>query len=411
MDSFVKEIRKMFPVLDQKVNDYPLAYLDNAATTQKPQSVIDAIAKYYTTDNSNVHRAVHTLGERATKDFEDAREKVRAFINAQSVEECIFTRGTTEAINLVATSFGQKFVSKDDEIIISGMEHHSNIVPWQLLCQRTGAKLKVIPVDNNGELELDKLDSLITEKTKIIAVVYASNSLGTVNHVKEIITKAHEKNIPVLVDGAQANAHFKIDVQSLDCDFYTISGHKMYGPTGIGVLYGKKKWLEQMPPYHGGGEMILEVTYDSSTYNELPHKFEAGTPNIAGAIGLGATIDFFNEVGKENIMKYEHELIEYATNKLQEIPGLKIIGNAKTKISVISFVLDGVHPHDIGTILDQYGVAIRTGHHCTMPLMDSLGIPTTARASFAVYNTFAEIDQLANAIKECQKLFLKRDVK
>ena len=405
MENTIAKIRQQFPILDQKVNGHNLAYLDNAATTQKPKVVIDAISEYYEKYNANVHRGVHHLSALATEKYESARKSVQKFINAKSDSECIFVRGTTEAINLVATSFGQKYISQDDEIVISAMEHHSNIVPWQLLCERAGAKLKVIPINNNGDLELDKLDSLLTEKTKIVSVIYGSNSLGTLNPVKQIIEKAHAKNIPVLIDGAQINHHLKVDVQELDCDFFTLSGHKMYGPTGIGVLYAKKKWLDVMPPYHGGGDMILEVSFDKSTYNEAPFKFEAGTPNIAGAIGLAKSMEFIDSIGKDFIGEYEAKLLDYATEEMKKIPDLKIIGTAKQKISINSFVIDGIHPHDLGTIVDQQGVAIRTGHHCTMPVMDFFKVPATSRASFAIYNTQEEIDQLIQALKYAQKIF------
>lgn len=407
MEQEIESIRKEFPILNQKVHGHPLVYLDNAATTQKPNKVINAISDYYKKYNANVHRGIHHLSNLATDEYEKARNKVKKFINAQYSNECVFVRGTTEAINLVATSFGQKFIKENDEIIITGMEHHSNIVPWQLLCERSGAKLKILPINSYGELKLEELDNLITDKTKLLAVIYVSNSLGTINPVKSIINKAKAKNIPVLVDGAQANSHLFIDVQDLDCDFYTLSGHKMFAPTGIGVLYAKKKWLEALPPYQGGGEMVLEVTFEKTTYNEIPFKFEAGTTNIAGAIGLGYAIDFITSIGKENIAKYENTLLDYATNQLSKIDGLQIIGTAKNKISVVSFVLNNIHPHDIGTILDQKGIAIRTGHHCTMPIMNFFKISGTARASFAFYNTMSEIDHLVNALTDVKKIFYK----
>ena len=410
MDSseYVEIIRRDFPALDTKVKGYRLAYLDNAATTQKPQTVIDALSKYYNSSNANVHRGVHFLSESATEAYEQARIKVQKFINAKQSLECIFTRGTTEAINLLATSFGQKFVQANDEILISVMEHHSNIVPWKLLCERNGAKLNFIPVTESGELDLSNLDQLLSPKTKIVAISHASNTLGTINPIKQIIQQAHAKNIPVLIDGAQAAAHIPIDVQDLDCDFYAFSAHKCYGPMGIGLLYGKQHWLDQMPPYQGGGDMILQVTQHQVTYNQLPYKFEAGTPSVADSIGWGAAIDYINGLDRKLINQHEHDLLAYAISKLEAIPGLKFIGQAKDKISVISFILDPIHPHDIGTIANEYGVAIRTGHHCTMPLMDFYGIAGTARASMAIYNNFQDIDQLCNSLSKVQEIFHKR---
>lgn len=404
-DSYIEQIRRDFPVLQTKVNNYPLAYLDNAATTQKPQIVIDAFADYYQNMNANVHRAVHHLSELATVEFENARRKVQKFINAKQSTECVFVRGTTEAVNLVASSFGSKFVTNGDEVLITMMEHHSNLVPWKMLCERTGAKLVAIPVTENGELDLDKVHNLLNSKTKILALTHVSNSLGTINPVKKIIQLAHAKNIPVLLDGAQALAHLKVDVQDLDCDFYTASAHKCYGPLGIGVLYAKHKWLEQLPPYQGGGEMILKVSLDHITYNEPPFKFEAGTPSIADAIAWGRGIDYLNSLDRDKIHQYEQDLLAYATEKLLTIPGLKIYGTAAQKVSIISFVLDGIHPHDIGTISDKYGVAIRTGHHCNMPLMDFYNITGTARASFGMYNTIQEVDQLCAALLQVQAMF------
>jgi len=401
----VQKIREDFPILKTQVRGKNLVYFDNAATTQKPISVIERIQKYYLEENSNVHRGVHYLSELATKEFESARETVRNFINAESIEEIIFTRGTTEAINLVANSFGKTFISEGDEIIISEMEHHSNIVPWQILCEEKKAKLKIIPFDDNGELILDKLENLITERTKLISIVHISNSLGTINPVKKIIEIAHSYAIPVLIDGAQSIMHTKIDVQDLGCDFFVFSGHKIYGPTGIGVLYGKKELLEQMSPYQGGGDMIKSVTFEKTTYNDLPYKFEAGTPNIEGAIGLKAAIDYLNEIGLEQISVYENELLQYATDKLSEIPQLKIIGTAKEKASIISFILENIHPHDVGTILDFEGIAVRTGHHCTQPVMQHFNIPATTRASFSFYNTKEEIDKLFSAIQKVIKVF------
>jgi len=401
----VQKIREDFPILKTQVRGKNLVYFDNAATTQKPISVIERIQKYYLEENSNVHRGVHYLSELATKEFESARETVRNFINAESIEEIIFTRGTTEAINLVANSFGKTFISEGDEIIISEMEHHSNIVPWQILCEEKKAKLKIIPFDDNGELILDELENLITERTKLISIVHISNSLGTINPVKKIIEIAHSYAIPVLIDGAQSIMHSKIDVQDLGCDFFVFSGHKIYGPTGIGVLYGKKEWIDQMMPYQGGGDMIKSVTFEKTIYNDLPYKFEAGTPNIEGAIGLKAAIDYLNEIGLEQISVYENELLQYATDKLSEIPQLKIIGTAKEKASIISFILENIHPHDVGTILDFEGIAVRTGHHCTQPVMQHFNIPATTRASFSFYNTKEEIDKLFSAIQKVIKVF------
>jgi len=401
----VQKIREDFPILKTQVRGKQLIYFDNAATTQKPISVIERIQKYYLEENSNVHRGVHFLSELATKEYESARETIREFINAESIEEIVFTRGTTEAINLVANSFGRTFINEGDEIIISEMEHHSNIVPWQILCEERKAKLKIIPFDDNGELILDELENLITERTKLISIVHISNSLGTINPVKKIIEIAHSYAIPVLIDGAQSIMHSKIDVQDLGCDFFVFSGHKIYGPTGIGVLYGKKEWLDQMMPYQGGGDMIKSVTFEKTIYNDLPYKFEAGTPNIEGAIGLKAAIDYLNKIGLDQISIYENELLQYATEKLSQIPQLKIIGTAKEKASIISFVLENIHPHDVGTILDFEGIAVRTGHHCTQPVMQHFKIPATTRASFSFYNTKEEIDQFFNAIQKVIKVF------
>lgn len=404
-NDYIEKIRNDFPVLKSKVNGHPLAYLDNAASSQKPQVMLDALTKYYNSMNANVHRGVHFLSESATEAYEQARHKVQNFINAKSSKECIFVRGATEAINLVAYSFGQKFVKAGDQILISAMEHHSNIVPWQLLCERNGATLAVIPVTASGELDLTNLDQLLNSKTKIVAVTHVSNALGTINPIKEIIQRAHDKNIPVLVDGAQALAHLKVDVQDLDCDFYVASAHKAYGPMGIGILYGKQHWLEQMPPYQGGGEMILQVTFDKVTYNGLPNKFEAGTPAVAEAIAWGASIDYLQKLDHAKISEHEQELLSYAMGKLKSIPGIKFYGTAPHKISIISFLLEHIHPHDIGTIVNEYGVAIRTGHHCTMPLMDLFGIPGTARASMAFYNTKEDVDQLCDALHKVQEIF------
>ena len=401
----VDKIRADFPVLNQMINGKPLVYLDNAATSQKPQSVIDTLVNYYSTENANVHRGVHTLSQRATDDYEAARDKVKRFINAEKDEEIIFVRGTTEAINLISQTYGRSCMSEGDEIIISSMEHHSNIVPWQILCREKGAILRVIPVNDLGELLLDEYERLFTDKTKLVSIVHQSNALGTINPAKEIVDIAHGHGVPVLLDGAQAIAHLEVDVRELGCDFYAFSGHKLYGPTGIGVLYGKESLLEKMPPYQAGGEMIKSVTFDETLYNVLPNKFEAGTPNIAGAIGLGAAIDYVGTLGIGQIAAYESELLQYGTSRLSGIEGLKIIGTADKKGSVISFVMEGVHPHDIGTILDAEGIAIRTGHHCAQPLMDRFGVPATARASFAFYNTKEEIDVLVKGIDRVIEVF------
>ena len=401
----VQKIRKDFPILSTFVHGKPLVYLDNAATTQKPLSVIQKEEEYYKTLNSNIHRGVHTLSQKATTEYEQTREKVLQFINASRLSEVIFTKGTTDSINLVASSFGKKFIKEGDEIIISHLEHHSNIVPWQLLCEEKGAVLKVIPINAKGEIIFEEFEKLISDKTKFISVVYVSNSLGTINPVKEIIQLAHSRNIPALIDAAQAIQHFKIDVQELDCDFLAFSGHKLYAPTGVGILYGKEKYLEEMPPYQGGGDMIASVTFEKTTYNSLPYKFEAGTPNIAGVIGLGTAIDYINEIGLDLISSYEQQLFDYATTKLTSIEKLTPIGTADNKLSVFSFTLEGIHPHDIGTILDFDGIAIRTGHHCTQPVMQRFGIPATARISLSFYNTKEEIDFTAEAIKKVFEVF------
>jgi len=401
----VEKIRKDFPILSEKVHGKNLCYLDNAATTHKPKTVIDALSKYYETINSNVHRGVHTLSELATNAYEGSRETVKNFINASCEKEIIFTRGTTESINLVAQTFGRQNLNEGDEVLITGMEHHSNIVPWQMICEEKKVILKVVPINEDGELLFEEFEKLINEKTKIVSVVYISNSLGTINPVKKIIEKAHSLGVPVLLDGAQAVQHLNVDVQELDCDFFAFSGHKIYGPTGIGILYGKKEMLESMPPYQGGGDMISKVTFEKTTYNELPYKFEAGTPNIADAIGLGKAIDYIKNIGIEKIAAYEKELLDYATEKLSEIEGLRIIGRAKEKCSVISFVFEDIHPHDIGTFLDFDGVAVRTGHHCTQPVMERFNIPATTRASFAMYNTKEEVDVLANSLKKVLEVF------
>ena len=401
----VEKIRKDFPILRQMINGKPLIYLDNAATSQKPESVLDAIETYYREYNSNIHRGVHTLSENATETYESSRLKIKNFINANSTKEIVFVRGATEAINLVAQSLGRDSLNENDEIIITELEHHSNIVPWQLLSQQTGAKLKFIPINNKGELIEEEYKKLLNKKTRIVAVGHISNALGTINPIETIITMAHEYDAKVLIDGAQAAPHTLIDVKKLDCDFYVFSGHKLFGPTGVGVLYGKEALLEEMPPYQGGGDMIKTVTMMETQYNDLPYKFEAGTPNIAGVIGLGAAIDYVNEIGLENISTYENELLNYANQQASEITGLKFIGTARQKASILSFTLDGIHPHDVGTILNSEGIAIRTGHHCAMPVMEYFKIPATSRASFTFYNTHEEIDALIKAIEKCKKVF------
>ncbi len=401
----IQKIRKDFPILKTLVHDKPLVYLDNAATTQKPQYVIDKMNYYYENYNSNVHRGVHALSQKATEAFESARIIIKNFINALGKNEIIFTRGTTESINLVASTYGRANIKEGDEIIISTMEHHSNIVPWQMLCSEKNAKLRVIPINDDGEIIFEEFEKMINEKTKFVSIVYASNTLGTINPVKEIINLAHSYNIPVLLDAAQAINHLKINVQELNCDFLAFSGHKLYGPTGIGVLYGKVNFLETMPPYQGGGDMISKVTFEETTYNELPHKFEAGTPDIAGAIGLGAAIEYIEKIGLENIAYHENLLLDYATKAVSDLQGLKIIGTAKEKIGVLSFHFENVHPHDVGTFLDFEGVAIRTGHHCTQPLMRRFNVPATSRASFGMYNTIEEIDVLIHGLKKILEVF------
>lgn len=396
----VEKIRNDFPILELLVHNKPLCYLDNAASTQKPQIVIDTISDFYGTTNSNIHRGVHYLSEKSTQAYENSRTIVKNFINAESDKEIIFTSGTTASINLVAQTFGRKNIKEGDEIILTAMEHHSNIVPWQILCDEKKAKIKVLPIDDKGELQIDKLNELITDKTKFVAVVHVSNSLGTINAVEDIIKIAHQNNVPVLVDAAQSIQHFEIDVQKLDCDFLAFSGHKIYGPTGIGILYGKENLLDKMPPFMGGGDMISKVTFEKTTYNELPFKFEAGTGNIAGAIGLGAAIEYVSKIGLENIKRYETKLLEAAEQNLSEIDGVRIIGTAKNKTSVLSFVVNNIHPHDIGTFLDFEGVAVRTGHHCTQPVMDYFKVPATSRASFSFYNTLNDVEQLTAALKK-----------
>ncbi|MEA5405425.1 cysteine desulfurase [Arcicella sp. DC2W] len=402
----IQKIRADFPILDQEINGKKLVYFDNAATTQKPTAVINAIAHYYNFDNANIHRGIHTLAERATRDFEASREAVREFLGASSTEEIIFTSGTTQGINLVASTFGRKFIKEGDEIIVSGMEHHSNIVPWQMLCEEKGITLKVIPVTEQGELDMEAYENLLSEKVKLVAVNHVSNSLGTINPVKEIIALAHEYGAKVLIDGAQATSHFNIDVQDLDADFYAFSAHKLYGPTGMGALYGKKEILNAMPPYMGGGEMIKDVTFEKTTYNELPYKFEAGTPNIADVVALKTALEYANALGRENIAAHEDMLLGYATEQLSEIEGLRIIGQAKKKVSVLSFVIDGIHHQDIGVLLDNQGIAVRTGHHCTQPLMQRFNLLGTSRASFAVYNTIEEVDRLVAGIHRVKKMLL-----
>ncbi len=403
----VEKIREQFPVLHQKVNGRDLVYFDNAATSQKPQVVIDSLVNYYKGYNANIHRGIHTLAEKATKAYEETRQLVKTFINASSEQEIIFVRGVTEAINLIANSYGRAFIKEGDEIIISGLEHHSNIVPWQIVCDDRKAILKVINITDSGELDITHYKSLLSSKTKLVAVNHASNSLGTINPIKQIIDLAHVHGAVVLIDGAQAGAHLEIDVQSLNCDFYCLSSHKMYGPTGTGILYGKQTLLELMPPYQGGGEMIKEVTFAKTTYNDLPYKFEAGTPNIADVIAFGQAIEFINGFGKEVMAAHEHELLQYATEKVSALPSVKLVGTAKEKVSVLSFTVEGIHPFDIGQMLDARGIAVRTGHHCTQPLMDRLGIEGTVRASFAVYNTKKEIDQLVEGLERVIK-FMKQ---
>lgn len=401
----VARIREDFPALQQQIRGKPLVYLDTAATSQKPKRVIETIEKYYLTENSNVHRGVHLLSERATEAFEGARAKVARFLNARDAREIIFVRGATEGINLVAHSFARPLLTVGDEILITEMEHHSNIVPWQIVCKETGAVLRVVPINDDGELRLDEYERLLGPRTRLVSMVHVSNALGTINPVQQVIDMAHERGVPVLIDGAQAAPHLPVDVRALDCDFYVCSGHKLFGPTGIGIVFGKAHLLEAMPPYQGGGDMVLSVTFEKTIYNEAPLKFEAGTPHIAGAIGLGAAIDYVSSIGLDQIAAYEGELLAYATDAISAIPGLRIIGTAKEKASILSFVLDGVHAHDIGTILDQEGIAIRTGHHCAQPVLQRFGVPATARASVAFYNTRYEIDALVKAIYKVTELF------
>jgi cysteine desulfurase / selenocysteine lyase len=401
----VERVRADFPLLEQKIHGKPLVYFDNAATSQKPRTVIDAISRYYEGTNANIHRAVHHLSEQATEEYEAARKTAQKFINAASPTEIIFVRGTTEGINLVAQTYGRAQIHAGDEVVITDMEHHSDIVPWQLLCEDRGAKLRVAPINDRGELILEEFAKLLGPRTKLVGVTHVSNALGTINPIRRIVEMAHSHGVPVLVDGAQAVPHMKVDVQALDCDFYAFSGHKVYGPTGIGVLYGKKALLEAMPPYQGGGDMILSVTFEKTTYNRLPYKFEAGTPDIAGVIGLGAALEYVGGLGIDNIGAYEHDLLEYATAAVSPIPGLKIIGTAREKAGVLSFTLENIHPHDIGTILDREGIAIRTGHHCSQPVMKRFGVDSTARASFAMYNTKLEVDALVRGIEKVREVF------
>lgn len=402
----LEKIRSDFPILHQEVKGKPLVYLDNAATTQKPKAVISALSNYYETINSNVHRGAHTLSDLATRDFENARVAMQGYLNAPTAEQIIWTRGTTESLNLVAHSYAREFLKTGDEIIISALEHHSNIVPWQIVCEITGASLKVIPVFETGELDIESYEKLLSENTKLVSVAHVSNALGTINPVKHIIDKAHEAGAVVCIDGAQAVPHWPVDVQALDCDFYACSGHKLFGPTGIGALYGKKELLEKMVPYQAGGEMIAKVSFAGTTYNELPYKFEAGTPNIGGAIGMAAAIEYLNQLPREAIEKHEQALMNYAIEKAQGFDGIRLVGTAKEKTGAFSFLLDGTHPHDVGTLLDQQGIAVRTGHHCAMPIMDQFCIPGTVRASFAFYNTLDEIDQLFAGLEKAKLLLL-----
>jgi len=400
----VDRIRADFPALAQEVNGKPLVYLDNAATTHKPGAVIEAVSGFYSRDNSNVHRGLHTLSQRATTAYELARQKVREFINAAETREIVFLRGTTEAINLVAQTFGRQRIGPGDEIVITAMEHHSNIVPWQMLCQEKGCRLRVVPINDRGEMLLDEFERALGPRTRLVSVVHLSNALGTINPVQTIVGMAHGRGVPVLIDGAQAASHFAVDVQALGCDFYAFSGHKLYGPTGVGALYGKASLLEELPPYQGGGDMISSVTFEKTTYNRLPHRFEAGTPDVAGVIGLGAAIDYLSGIGLDRAAEHERGLLAIATERVSRIPRVRILGTAREKASVLSFVVDGIHPHDIGTVLDQEGVAIRAGHHCAQPLMHRLGVPATARASFALYNKDCEIDALVAGIHHALKV-------
>ena len=401
----VEAVRRDFPILQQTVHGHPLAYLDNAATTQKPTAVLKALADYYAHDNANIHRGVHELSQRATASYEAARETVRAFLNAAATREVLFVRGTTEAINLVAQSFAGSRLGEGDEILLTHMEHHSNIVPWQMVCEAKKARLKVVPVDDRGDLILEEYERLLSPRTRLVSVVHLSNALGTINPIKEMIQRAHRRGVPVLVDGAQAAARIKVDVRDLDCDFYAFSGHKLYGPTGIGVLYGKAEHLEAMPPYMGGGDMISSVTFEKTLYNKLPNKFEAGTPHVAGVIGLAAAVDYLERLGIPAVAAHEDDLLRRATRAVAGIPGLRVIGTTPRKAGILSFVMEGIHPHDLGTVLDQQGIAIRAGHHCTQPLMERFGIPATARASFALYNTAGEVDALVEGLSRVREVF------
>jgi cysteine desulfurase/selenocysteine lyase len=401
----VRKIREDFPILRQKVHGKPLVYLDNAATSQKPQAVIDALLRFYLQDCANIHRGVYLLSERATQAYEDARVKLQRFLNAAQSREIVYVRGSTEGINLVAQTYGRQQIGAGDEILITAMEHHSNIVPWQMLCEEKGCRLRVGPINDRGELILDEFEKLMSDRTRLVSVAHVSNALGTINPVKQIVEMAHARNIRVLIDGAQAAPHLKIDVRALDCDFYAISGHKLFGPTGIGALYGKASLLESMPPYQGGGDMILSVTFEKTIYNHIPNKFEAGTPNIAGAIGWGASLDYLTRIGMENISSYEHALLTYATEAIGQIPSVRLIGTAREKAGVLSFLLEGIHPHDVGTVLDQEGIAVRTGHHCAQPVMERFGVPATVRASLAFYNTKQEINALAAGLEHVKAMF------
>ena len=400
-----ERVRDDFPILKQKIGGRPLVYLDNAATTQKPRAVIEALRRYYATSNANVHRGVHTLSERATRGYEGARARVACFLNAREGREIVFVRGATEAINLVAQSFLGPLVRKGEEVLVTGMEHHANIVPWQMVCDRAGARLRVVPVDAAGVADLEAYRGLLSPRTRMVAVTHVSNAIGTVNPVREMIATAHAANVPVLVDGAQAVPHMKVDVQELGCDFYVFSGHKVYGPTGIGALYGRAEHLEAMPPWQGGGDMILRVTFEKTTYNGIPHKFEAGTPDIAGAVGLHAALDYLDGIGREAVAAHERDLLDCAADAVGDIPGVRIVGTAPKKAAILSFTLEGVHPHDLATILDHEGVAIRAGHHCAMPLMDALGLPATARASFGLYNTHTDVESLVRGIRTAREVF------
>jgi cysteine desulfurase/selenocysteine lyase len=401
----VARVRADFPILREQVHGKPLVYLDNANTTQKPAPVLEALQHYYEHDNANIHRATHLLSERATKAYEGARDRVRQFINARETAEVIYTRGCTDGLNLIANSFARPRLKPGDEVLISWMEHHSNIVPWQMVCEQTGAMLKVVPITDDGVLRLEEFERLLSDRTRLVSIIHVSNSLGTINPIDTIIAKAHARGIPVAIDGAQAAPHLPVDVQALDCEFYAFSAHKMYGPTGIGALYGKRALLESMPPYQGGGDMIASVTFEKTTYNAVPYKFEAGTPNIAGVVGFGAAVEYLRRFDMQAVAAHEHDLLTHATEALEAIPGVTVIGKAPRKAGVLSFVIDGVHPHDVGTILDREGVAIRTGQHCAQPVMDRYGVPATARASFAIYNTHDEVDTFARAVRKVQEMF------